>query len=397
MTERRVLVAGVGMTRFVTPRNSPEYDLLGKSAILDALADAGLERSSVQRAYAGYVYGDSTAGQRVLYDAGVAGVPIVNVNNNCATGATALWLAYDAVASGVCDCVLAVGFEKMPSGALGAIHGDRAHPLERFVDRMTSLQQYVPTAPLAAQFFGGAGREHQERYGTRADTFAGISARSRSHAASNPRAVFREPLTVVEVLESPPVYGPLTRLQCCPPTCGAAAAVLVSEVFARRHVISRAIHLRSIALVTDAEDTFSGGMMDLVGARMTRRAVAEASRLAGVDPGDAEVVELHDCFTTNELISYEALGLAEAGEAEKLFRDGDTTYGGRHVINPSGGLMAKGHPLGATGLAQCFELVSQLRGDAGARQVDGARLGLQHNIGLGGACVVAIYERPSLN
>ena len=393
MTRRSVLVAGVGMTPFVTPKASPEYDSLGQSAIHAALHDAGMDASKPQRAFAGYVYGDSTAGQRVLYGAGVAGIPIVNVNNNCATGSTALWLAHESIASGACECVLAVGFEKMPPGALGSAFGDRVHPLERFMTRMTSLQEFVPQAPVAAQFFGGAGREHQQRFGTRAETFAAISVRSRRHAAKNPRAVFRDPVTTEQVLSSPEVYGPLTRLQCCPPTCGAAAAVLVSEDFAQRQIIGRAIHLRSIALVTDTETTFTGGMIDLVGAQMTTRATSEAARLAGVDPRDVDIVELHDCFTSNELLSYEALGLAAAGEGEKLLMDGDTTYGGRYVINPSGGLLAKGHPLGATGLAQCYELVVQLRGEAQERQVEGARLALQHNIGLGGACVVAMYER----
>jgi acetyl-CoA acyltransferase len=205
--------------------------------------------------------------------------------------------------------------------------------------------------------------------------------------------VFTAPVTAAEVLASPHIFGPLTRLQCCPPTCGAAAAVVVSEEFARAHGLRADVAVAAQAMTTDTPASFTGDLMQLVGSDMTRSAARQVYEAAGVDPRDIPVVELHDCFTTNELISYEALGLTDEGTAEKFIADGDNTYGGRVVTNPSGGLLSKGHPLGATGLAQCAELVWQLRGEAGDRQVEGASLALQHNIGLGGAAVVTLYEK----
>jgi acetyl-CoA acetyltransferase len=206
--------------------------------------------------------------------------------------------------------------------------------------------------------------------------------------------VFRTPVTVEEVLASPRIYGPLTRLQCCPPTCGAAAAVVCSPDFARRHGLTADVAIRAQALTTDTTSTFDArDMRQVVGYDMAAAAAQQVYDAAGVGPEDIPVVELHDCFTTNELLTYESLGLTPVGTAEKFIRDGHNTYGGRVVTNPTGGLLSKGHPLGATGLAQCAELVWQLRGQAGARQVDGANLALQHNLGLGGACVVTLYEK----
>jgi acetyl-CoA acyltransferase len=206
--------------------------------------------------------------------------------------------------------------------------------------------------------------------------------------------VFRDPVTAEEVLASPVIYGPLTRLQCCPPTCGAAAAVLVSESYARKHGLNPVVAVRAQAMTTDSASTFEDrSMMKIVGVDMSKAAAQQVYEAAGVGPEDIAVVELHDCFTTNELLTYESLGLTPEGTAEKFIADGDNTYGGRVVTNPSGGLLSKGHPLGATGLAQCAELVWQLRETAGARQVEGVRLALQHNIGLGGAAVVTLYEK----
>ncbi|MEU5952049.1 lipid-transfer protein [Streptomyces sp. NPDC047525] len=392
-----VRVLGVGMVPFAKPGASDSYDVMGEQAARAALADAGIGYERVQQAYAGYVYGDSTCGQAALYGIGLTGIPVVNVNNNCSTGSSALWLARQAVESGAADCVLAVGFEQMQKGALKNFWDDRPAPLARGTDTMTAIQGTDERAPFAAQFFGGAGRAYAERHGTRPETFARISVKARAHAAHNPYAVFREQVTLEEVLASPHIYGPLTRLQCCPPTCGAAAAVLCSEDFARRYGLTGDVAIRAQAMVTDtagAFDTLDGGdMIKVVGHDMSRSAAESVYEASGVDPLDIPVVELHDCFTTNELITYEALGLTPEGTAEKFVLDGDNTYGGRVVTNPSGGLLSKGHPLGATGLAQCAELVWQLRGRADARQVEGAGLALQHNIGLGGACVVTLYER----
>ncbi|MFC5818724.1 lipid-transfer protein [Nonomuraea harbinensis] len=394
--DRTVQIAGVGMIPFAKPSASEPYDVMAESAARAALADAGIDYHQVQQAYAGYVYGDSTCGQAALYGLGQSGIPIVNVNNNCSTGSSALWLARQAVKSGVADCVLALGFEQMRPGALANVWDDRPSPLARSADAMTAIQGIDDHAPIAAQYFGGAGMAYADKYGTAPETFAKIAVKARRHAANNPYAVFRTPVSEEEVLASPPIYGPLTRLQCCPPTCGAAAAVVCSEEFARRHGLDATVTIRAQALTTDTSTTFdSGDMTKVVGYDMTRAAATRVYEESGVDPQDIPVVELHDCFTTNELISYEALGLTPEGTAEKFVLDGDNTYGGQVVTNPSGGLLSKGHPLGATGLAQCAELVWQLRGQAENRQVDGARLALQHNLGLGGACVVTLYERTA--
>lgn len=389
---RTVRVAGVGMVPFSTPKAGALYTDMGTEAARRALRDAGIEYLDVEQAYAGYVYGDSACGQRVLYPLGLTGIPVFNVNNYCATGSSALYLARQAIASGACECVLAVGFEQMRPGALASFYTDRPSPVEPLESMMNGLQD-TTDAPRAARFFGGAGREYLEKYGGSADLFAKVSVKARRHAEHNPSAVFRDPVTVEEVMASPVVYGPLTRLQCCPPTSGAAAAVLCSEEFARKQGIDASVRIAAHVLVTDREATFEGSMMRIVGGEMSARAARKAYEIAGIGPAELDVVELHDCFTSNEVISYEALGLAAEGEAAKMIEDGDNTYGGRHVVNPSGGLLSKGHPLGATGLAQCAELVWQLRGQAERRQVEGARTGLQHNIGLGGACAVAVYTR----
>jgi acetyl-CoA acetyltransferase len=338
------------------------------------------------------VIGDTTSGQQALYQVGVTGIPIVNVNNACATGSTALFLARQAVESGAVDVALAVGFEQMLAGALASPFRDRPGVNGMLNRLVTQVQGWDEKAPIAAQYFGGAAREYQQKYGIRRETFAQVSVKSRRHAARNPLALFRDPTTVEEVLASPAIYGPLTRLQCCPPTCGAAAAVVVSAAYARKHGLTRTIRIAGQALTTDRANSFdNGSMIEGVGFDMTRRAAMAAYEQAGIGPEDLDVVELHDCFTANEILSYEALGLCPEGGAEKFIIDEDNTYGGKVVTNPSGGLLSKGHPLGATGLAQTAEIVWHLRGDAGERQVDGARIGLQHNVGLGGACVVTVF------
>ncbi|MGE0330253.1 MAG: lipid-transfer protein [Ramlibacter sp.] len=391
---RKVHVVGVGMVPFSKPGASEPYHQLGARAARAALDDARVDYQSVEQVYAGYVYGDSCSGQAAAYHLGLTGVPVINVNNNCSTGSTALFLARQAVASGAAECVLAMGFEQMQRGAIVAHWPDRPDPSQRLIDSMHADQGDAPGVPVAAQLFGGAGRMHMQLYGTRAETFARISVKARQHAAHNPNALFRDPVTLDEVMGSPGVFAPLTRLQCCPPTCGGAAAVVCSEDFARRHGLDMRVWIAAQAMTTDGNSSFDEkDMRKLVGYDMAKRAASQVYEDAGVGPHDIPVVELHDCFTANELITYEALGLAPEGGAEKFILDGDNTYGGRVVTNPSGGLLSKGHPLGATGLAQCAELVWQLREQAGARQVPGARLALQHNLGLGGACVVTLYQR----
>jgi acetyl-CoA acetyltransferase len=386
------VVAGVGMTPFKKPGDHPPYPEMAAQAVRAALADCGLRYEQVQEAYAGYVYGDSTSGQRALYEVGMSGVPIVNVNNNCSSGSTALYLANKAIASGMHDCVLALGFEQMQPGALGGHWDDRPSPLDRF-DAVANALAGNEDLPPAIRYFAGAGAEHMRRYGTPLETFAKVRAKASRHAASNPLALFRKPLTPEEVLASPAlVPGVLTRLMACPPTSGAAAAILVSESFARRHGLSAKVRVLAQAMTTDRPGTLDGSSMaKLVGGEMCRDAARQVYERSGIGPGDIDVCELHDCFAQNELLTYEILGFCGEGEAQRFVDAGDNTYGGAVVVNPSGGLLSKGHPLGATGLAQCYELTHQLRGTAEKRQVPGARLALQHNAGLGGAAVVTLY------
>ncbi|HET7735878.1 MAG TPA: lipid-transfer protein [Nocardioidaceae bacterium] len=389
-----VVVAGVGMIPFAKPGRSESYEVMGATAARLALDDARLPYSAVQQAYVGYVYGDSTCGQAALYGVGLSGIPIVNVNNNCSTGSSALFLARQAVESGVVDVALALGFEQMVPGALKAAFSDRIQPMFRHQEVMESIQGKDDISPNAAQLFGGGGQAYIDEYGIDPSVFARISVKARKHAANNPYAVFRDPISLEDVLGSPQVWGPLTRLQCCPPTCGAAAAVVMSREYAQKHGVDASVVIRAQAMATDSPSTFEEkDMRKVIGYDMAAAAANAVYEKAGIGPEDIPVVELHDCFSTNEFLTYEALGLTPAGTAEKFIMDGDNTYGGRVVTNPSGGLLSKGHPLGATGLAQCTELVWQLRGTADARQVEGAKVALQHNLGLGGACVVTLYEK----
>jgi acetyl-CoA acetyltransferase len=389
-----VVIAGVGMIPFTKPSAAEPYPKMAATAARAALADAGVGYSQIEQAYVGYVYGDSTAGQRVLYEVGMTGIPIVNVNNNCSTGSTALYLARQAVESGSAECVLALGFEQMTPGAIGAVFNDRPTPFERF-DTATEELVGQSELPLALRYFGGAGLAHMKEFGTKLSTFAEIRAKASRHAANNPMAVFKTVITAEDVLASPALWPDvMTRLMACPPTCGAAAAVVCSSDFAKRHGLDARVRIKAQAMTTDKPVTFeSHDMREVVGFGMAQDAARQVYEKAGIGPDDLDVVELHDCFAQNELISYEALGLCPRGGAEKFITDGDNTYGGQVVTNPSGGLLSKGHPLGATGLAQCTELVHQLRGSADKRQVADARLALQHNLGLGGACVVTLYER----
>jgi sterol carrier protein 2 len=390
---RKVFVTGVGMIPFAKPGTSESYDVMGAAAGRAALQDAGVAYEDIEQAYAGYVYGDSTSGQKALYQIGMTGIPVINVNNNCSTGSTALFLARQAIASGAAECVLVLGFEQMSPGALGSVFTDRPSPFDPF-DAVTDRLVGMPQIPLALRYFGGAGLAHMKKYGTPFDAFAKIRAKASRHAANNPLALFRKVVTTQDVLDAPMIWdGVMTRLMACPPTCGAAAAVLVSEDFAKARGLKTDVYIAGQAMTTDRPSTFdSNDMMRVVGYEMSREAADKVYQQAGVGPDDLDVVELHDCFAHNELITYEALGLCPEGGADKFIRDGDNTYGGKVVTNPSGGLLSKGHPLGATGLAQCFELTHQLRGSAGARQVANARIALQHNLGLGGACVVTMYR-----
>ncbi|MFC1413090.1 lipid-transfer protein [Streptacidiphilus sp. N1-12] len=397
MPEKTYLV-GVGMTNFEKPETRDwQYWDMAREAGTAALADAGIDYGLVEQAPVGFCYQQSTAGQRAVYELGLSGIPVYNVNNNCATGSSALMMARQFVAGGINDCVLALGFEKMSRGALGAGAGAgdfAASPLARHYGVMAAGHGFERTPPTA-QIFGNAAREHMERHGTTAEQLALVGVKNHRHSAANPRAQFRDVYTLDEVLASKPIHDPLTKLQCSPTSDGAAAAVVASERFVREHGLrDRAVEILGQAMTTDSEESFaSGSCIDVVGTPMSRAAARAVFEQSGLGIEDVDVVELHDCFSINELLTYEALGMCAEGGSGKLVAEGATGYGGRWVVNPSGGLISKGHPLGATGLAQCAELVWQLRGEAGERQVTGARVGLAHNIGLGGAAVVTMLRR----
>ncbi|HEY4118591.1 MAG TPA: hypothetical protein VGM56_12085, partial [Byssovorax sp.] len=329
----RVNVIGVGMVKFQKPGASEEYNVMAAKAAKAALADAGVDYADVQQAYAGYVYGDSTCGQRAVYDVGLSGIPVFNVNNNCSTGSTALFLARQAVEGGLAECVLVVGFEQMEKGALGSKFSDRTNPLDQHAGVMSRVQGFNQ-APPAAQMFGGAGREYRWRYGTKKETFGKISEKARKHANNNPYALFADVLSLDEIMASPEVFDPLTRYQCCPPTCGAAAAVLCSDAYAKKKGIAKPVRIAAQAMTTDYASSFGDSMIKMVGWDMAVNAAKQVYEKSGVGPEDVDVVELHDCFTANELLTYEALGLCKEGEAEKFIWAGDNTYGGKFVTNP---------------------------------------------------------------
>ncbi|XP_014256751.1 non-specific lipid-transfer protein [Cimex lectularius] len=394
LTPIKVYVVGVGMTKFYKPgKTDRDYPDLAKEAVLKALDDAGVDISEVKSSCVGYVYGDSTSGQRALYEVGMTGIPIYNVNNNCSTGSTALMMAKQIVETGQADCALALGFEKMEPGSLTSKFMDRTNPMDKHVEALADIAG-LDASPITAQLFGNAGLEHMEKYGTKPEHLAKIAYKNHKHSTNNPYSQFQTEYSLDDIMKSPTVFGPLTKLQCCPTSDGAAAAVLCNEDFVIRHGLQdKAVEIVGMEMVTDLPSTFQDkSCMKIVGYDMTKTAAEKLFTKSGFSPKDVDVVELHDCFSANELITYEALGLCPPGKASEFIDSGNNTYGGRHVVNPSGGLISKGHPLGATGLAQCAELCWQLRGESGPRQVSNAKLALQHNIGLGGAVVVALYR-----
>uniref|UniRef100_A0A4W2DIU2 Sterol carrier protein 2 n=1 Tax=Bos indicus x Bos taurus TaxID=30522 RepID=A0A4W2DIU2_BOBOX len=362
----RVFVVGVGMTKFTKPGvENRDYPDLAKEAGQKALADAQIPYSAVEQACIGYVYGDSTSGQRAIYHSlGLTGIPIINVNNNCSTGSTALFMARQLIQGGLADCVLALGFEKMEKGPIAVNIQDKANPIDKHIEVMVNKYGLSPS-PVAPQMFGNAGKEHMEKYGTTLEHFAKIGWKNHKHSVNNP-----------------------------PTSDGAAAAILASEAFVQKHNLKpKAVEILAQEMVTDMPSSFEGkSIIKMVGFDMSKEAARRCYEKSGLRPSDIDVIELHDCFSANELITYEALGLCPEGQGGKLVERGDNTYGGKWVINPSGGLISKGHPLGATGLAQCVELCWHLRGEAGKRQVPGAKVALQHNIGIGGAVVVTLYK-----
>ncbi|CDW89449.1 n-terminal domain containing protein [Stylonychia lemnae] len=392
---QRVFVIGNGMTKFYKPgKHDYDYPDLAKLAIERSLRDANIKYDEVQAAYVGYVYGDSTCGQRAVYTVGMTGIPIVNVNNNCSTGSSALYLAHNAVKSGMNDCVMALGFEKMFTGSLQTFFPDRISPLDKFFINDNEMRG-DSNSPFAPRLFGNAGREHIEKYGTKPEHFAKIAWKNHKHSVNNPYSQFRDEYTLEQIIKSPKIHEPLTKLQCCPTSDGAACAILASEAYVKQHNLQdQAVEILGITMTTDYRSTFDDkSSIKLIGSEMAKKCAQSVYKQAGISPKDVQVVELHDCFSANELCTYEALGLCPEGKAGEYIDKNEFTYGGKYVVNPSGGLISKGHPLGATGLAQCAELCWQVRGMADKRQVKDAKIALQHNLGLGGACVIVAYKK----
>lgn len=390
-----IVIGGVGMVPFKKPGQSESYDLMGERAVGNALADAGIPYSLIEQAFCGYVYGDSCAGQAALYRVDVSGIPIFNVNNNCASGSSAFALAVQAIESGQVECALALGFEQMSPGAIDTVFPDKTDPLARHGEAVARAMNLTPeeqAMPPAICMFG-AQVDAMLDMGVTEETLAAIAVKSRQHAANNENAIFREPLTVEEVLNSPPIFRQLRKNYACPPSCGAAAVIVCTPEFARSHGVRSDVQLIGRGWSSDRHAYFTGGVLDVMFQALSRDAANSAYEDAGISAADVDVIELHDCFTSNELATYVALGLCTSSELNEFVASGRGTYGGDWVVNPSGGLLAKGHPLGATGLAQLTELTWQLRGEAGERQVDGARTGLQHNGGLGSAGFVHILQR----
>ena len=395
----RTFVIGVGMTKFDKPGTKEgDYPDWAREAGEKALADAGVAYGEIGQAYAGYCYGDSTYGQRCLYELGMTGIPVVNVNNNCSTGSSALFLARQAVRFGAAECAMALGFEKMEKGSLGAKYTDRTPAMDKHLGAMIAGRGDWEAAPAAPQMFGNAGREHMERYGSTPEHYAWIGWKNHKHSVNNPYAQFQDEYSLQDIRDAKEIFAPLTKLQCSPTSDGAGCAIVASERFVDDHELwDRAIEVAGQGIATDFPSTFSeNSSIKVCGFDLSKAAAEQALVEAQVGIDEVDVIELHDCFSTNELITYEALGLAPVGEGHGLVEREATTYGGEGpVVNPSGGLISKGHPLGATGLAQCSELTWQLRGTAEKRQVENANVALQHNIGLGGAAVVTVYRRAA--
>ncbi|KII86519.1 hypothetical protein PLICRDRAFT_44117 [Plicaturopsis crispa FD-325 SS-3] len=409
---RRTFIIGGGCTAFTKPRGQRNTDDMGLEAATKALLDAGITYDAVEIAYVGYVFGDSACGQRALYNLGMTGIPITNVNNNCSTGSTALFSANNMVKGGLVECAMALGFERMKSGSLGAGFGDRESPMQPFNDLTDTVEAPLSSGanhgPGAPRMFANGAQEYFDKYGGDITHLAKIASKNHKHSLNNPYSQFRAGYSEEEVLKGQKINKQLTKFMCSPTSDGAACCIVASEDFVHAHGLeNQAIEIVSQGLWTDEPATFeSRSAMEVVGYSMSKHCADQVFRDAGFAEGEGRdlvgVVELHDCFAANELLMYPALGLCSIEDAPKFVERGDNTYGGKYVVNPSGGLEAKGHPLGATGLGMHFYIAMQLRNCAGPMQAPGlfdipdkrGKFGLVHNIGLGGAVVVSLLRRP---
>jgi len=383
------------MTKFEKPFSKDwDYPDMIKESGTKAFEDAGLTFEDIEQAAVGYCYGDSTYGQRSVYGLGMTGIPIYNVNNNCATASTATFMIKQFIEGGIIDCGMALGFEKMEKGSLGLKYTDRTTSMDKHMKVMIEKRGWKKAPPMP-QLFGNAGLEHMEKYGTTAEQFHKIGYKNHKHSVNNPYSQFQDEYTLQEIQDAPMVSDPLTKLCCCPTSDGSGAAILCNEDFMKKHNLQdQAIEILGMTMTTDFPDTFDS-MAGLCGYTLSQAASRKVYEQSGMGPEDVDVIELHDCFATNEMLSYEALGLCPEGKGGEFVDSEANTYGGKIVVNPSGGLISKGHPLGATGLAQCAEMCWQLRGLAEKRQVEGAKVAMSHNIGLGGACVVTMYRKAT--
>jgi acetyl-CoA acetyltransferase len=379
-----VFVVGIDMTKFQKAGTGPSVDLLGAQAALMALDDCGLEIQQMEALYCGNLgQANAMVGQRVLQQIGQTGIPVVNCANACATGATAFREAWMAIKAGVYDLVLAVGVEKMGGGLLGGAGGGTGIPKEGLLGSVT-----MPAV------FAEAGMEHTRKHGTTFEQFAKVSVKNHHHSTMNPKSMYQIETPLEMVMNAEMIAYPNTKLMCSVNVDGSAAAVLASEKKVRElGLMKRAVRVKASVLTSDPWQERDLVMPDVN--TCTRLAAKKAYETAGVSAKDINLVELHDCFATAEILHYENLGLCGEGEAGKMIDNGEVALGGRVPVNVSGGLLSKGHPLGATGIANIYEVSTHLRGEAGKRQVPNARLGLTHVIGLGSACGIHILEKVS--
>ncbi|MFV1970332.1 MAG: thiolase family protein [Acidimicrobiia bacterium] len=377
-----VHVVGVGMTRFGKHPDKDATDL-GADALLEAVADAGIDPRVIEAAYVGHVFQGMVTGQRILAQVGLAGLPLVNVENACSSGATAIREASLAIRAGENDVVVAVGTEHLTSRFSGALTPDPSDPEAAVGATMPGV--YAMRA-----------MRYMEDHGMTREQLALIPVKNKSNAARNPLAHFRKEITVQDVLESRPIADPLNLHDCSPVTDGAAAVIVMSDRAAKKYANGRGVRL--------AASTLRSGSVDVTPTSMTFEPLTwataqEAYEKAGIGPDEVDFAEVHDCFSIAEVLRVEGLGLFEQGSYPWAVERGEANIDGRLPINPSGGLLGKGHPLGGTGVAQVVELVRQLRGESGDRQIEGARVGLAHcrggkAVGIeGAACTVQILIR----
>jgi acetyl-CoA acetyltransferase len=364
---REVYIIGIGMTQF---GKHPDRSLrsLGFEACLNALRDAGVRPKEIEAGYCGNalapaLQGETGVGQNVFWEVGISGIPIINVENACASGSTALREGWMAVAGGFYDMVIVAGVEKtvMPKGTLLNVGAGEYE---------TKLGEVFPG------YFALIAKKHMERYGTTLEQMAKVSVKNHFNGILNPYAQFKKPLTVEEVLNSPMIADPLTLYSCCPNSDGAAALVLCSQE-KTRNINGRSVKLAASVLTTGTYDN----ERDITSWEVEKRAAAKAYKMASLGPEDLDIVEVHDAFTISEIIHYEGLGLCPQGEGGRLINEGTTELTGKIPVNPSGGLLSKGHPVGASGVAQVVEIVWQLRGEADKRQVNRHRVGLAQIMG----------------